>query len=257
MAGESDSAFPAPAQESVTICHSLIEREADLSSTDLFGRLSARSRTSCQEGMRARDPRLKRCVDFVLSGLMLLATAPVLIVAVVAIKLEDRGPVFYRQKRWGLRGKPFDVLKFRTMVWDNGCDQMMARENDERITRVGRLLRSTGLDELPQFLNIMRGEMSIVGPRPLAVDERLLSGDWACYEELPGFEKRLRVRPGLTSLATVYVPKDASPRRKFRYDTLYVSRQSFLLDLKLIVLSYWISLTCGWERRERKMRKPS
>jgi lipopolysaccharide/colanic/teichoic acid biosynthesis glycosyltransferase len=194
---------------------------------------------------------LKRSIDISLSALMLIATLPISIVIAVGIKLEDGGEIFFRQKRWGLAGKIFKVLKFRTMQMNSGPE--MARESDLRVTRLGRFLRSMGLDELPQILNILKGEMSFVGPRPLAIDEKLYGGHQARYEDLPGFEERLSVRPGLTSLATIYIPKDSDPRRKFKYDLLYVRKASLALDLKLIGLSYLISLSGRWEHRKSKL----
>jgi lipopolysaccharide/colanic/teichoic acid biosynthesis glycosyltransferase len=130
-----------------------------------------------------------------------------------------------------------------------------AMENDPRITRVGRILRAMGLDELPQLLNIFRGEMSFVGPRSLAVGEIVKDekGIVVKYEDIPGFLERLCVRPGLTGLATIYIPSDAIPRRKFRYDLLYIRKQSFWLDVRLIVLSFWISFRGKWETRGKKV----
>jgi lipopolysaccharide/colanic/teichoic acid biosynthesis glycosyltransferase len=130
-----------------------------------------------------------------------------------------------------------------------------ASENDPRITRVGRVLRAMGLDELPQILNILAGEMSFVGPRSLAVGEIVNDekGRIIPYEDVPGFQERLHVRPGLTGLATIYIPKDASPHRKFRYDMFYIRRQSICLDLHLIALSFWISFRGKWETRGRKI----
>ena len=194
---------------------------------------------------------LKRILDICLSGLMLVITLPLSLIIAAAIKLADGGPVFFRQRRWGLGGKVFRVLKFRTMKMHSG--EEMAREEDERVTRLGRLLRAMGLDELPQLVNIFKGEMSFVGPRPLAIDEKLLGGRDADYEQVSGFRTRLLVRPGLTSLATIYIPKDTDPRRKFKYDTLYVRKQSLGLDLRLIALSYWISFSGRWERRQSKL----
>ncbi|MBW1717674.1 MAG: sugar transferase, partial [Deltaproteobacteria bacterium] len=124
-----------------------------------------------------------------------------------------------------------------------------------RITRVGRILRSTGLDELPQLINIFKGEMSFVGPRSLAVAEIVQDekGHVVNYEDISGFYERLSVRPGLTGLATIYIPKDAPPRRKFHYDLLYIRKQSLWLDLRLIFLSFWISFRGKWETRGKKM----
>lgn len=124
------------------------------------------------------------------------------------------------------------------------------------MTRVGHLLRACGLDELPELVNILRGEMSFVGPRPLAVDEWVSDGDGnrVRYEDVPGFYERLAVAPGLTGLATVYLSKHATPRRKFRYDRLYIQKQSFWLDVRLILLSVWISLRGRWESPAPKLR---
>lgn len=201
----------------------------------------------------ANDPPLKRTLDLALAGFMLFCSAPVWLLTALAIKLEDGGPVFYHQERWGRGGQIFRVRKFRTMVQNAGLRQ--AERNDRRITRVGRFLRACGLDELPQLLNIWAGDMSFVGPRALAVGElvRSPSGELVSYETVPGFWERLAVRPGLTGIATIYIPKDAPPRRKFRYDQLYIRQQSLLLDLWLIGLSFWISFRGKWETRERKL----
>ena len=206
---------------------------------------------------KGREPLLKRPLDILLSSLMLLVSAPVSILVAIAIKLEDGGPVFYHQERWGRFGKVVTVLKFRTMVQDAdkkfGLKQ--AEENDHRITHVGRILRATGLDELPQIINILLGEMSFVGPRALAVGEPVYDekGRRVDYENIPWFFDRLAARPGLTSLATIYLSKDSSARRKYRYDLYYIRKQSFGLDLRLIALSFWISFRGKWETRQKKI----
>ncbi len=205
---------------------------------------------------KVREPVLKRPLDVVLSTLMLLFSTPVSLLIALAIKLEDGGPIFYRQERWGRGGTRFRAYKFRTMVphSDRVFGIKQATENDARITRVGRILRSMGLDELPQMISIFFGEMSFVGPRALAVGE-ILNDEKGCrvnYEEVPDFWKRLSVRPGLTGVTTIYKPKDIPPRKKFRYDLLYVRKQSFWLDLRLIILSFWISFRGNWEHREKK-----
>lgn len=199
------------------------------------------------------DPPAKRALDVALAGMMLLFSAPIWLLVAVAIKLEDGGPVFFEQERWGRGGATFRVRKFRTMVQNAGLRQ--AEQNDSRITRVGRVLRACGMDELPQLLNILSGDMSFVGPRALAVGEKVRdeSGLLVGYETVPGFWTRLAVRPGLTSVATIFIPKDSPPRRKFRYDLLYIRRQSLLVDLYLIGLSFWISFRGKWETRERKL----
>jgi lipopolysaccharide/colanic/teichoic acid biosynthesis glycosyltransferase len=202
------------------------------------------------------EPSLKRPLDITLSSFMLILSIPISLSIYLAIKLEDGGPIFYRQERWGRNGSRFKSFKFRTMVPNSDHDYgiKQASENDSRITRVGRILRAMGLDELPQVINIFRGEMSFVGPRSLAVGEIVRDGrgNVVEYEDVPFFWERLSVCPGLTGLATVYLPKDVPPLRKFRYDLLYIRKQSFWLDLRLIFLSFWISFRGKWETRGKK-----
>jgi lipopolysaccharide/colanic/teichoic acid biosynthesis glycosyltransferase len=171
-----------------------------------------------------------------------------------AIKLDDGGPVFYGQERVGQAARRFRSWKFRSMVV--GAEQRrQAAEGDARVTRVGRLLRATALDELPQLWNIFVGEMSFVGPRALLPEEIEVHGrgESVPLEAIPGYEMRHRVRPGLTGVAQVFAPRDLPRRHKFRYDLLYIRRQSFLLDLRLILLSFWITFRGAWERREGKL----
>ena len=149
------------------------------------------------------------------------------------IFLEDGGPVFYRQKRLGRHGRPFMIVKFRTMVRDADCVGPHETEvNDRRITRVGRHLRYWHLDELPQVWNILRGEMSVVGPRPFAVGFHEHAG-MATSE----FSRRLAVLPGITGLAQVRGSAWTAPRNKLRYDLLYIRNMGPWLDLKLIAMS--------------------
>jgi lipopolysaccharide/colanic/teichoic acid biosynthesis glycosyltransferase len=201
-----------------------------------------------------RDPLLKRPLDVSLAAVGIVVSAPIWFLAAVAIKLGDRGPVFFRQARWGRGGTIFRVYKFRTMVVvPEGAPIEQAMVNDKRVTRVGKVLRGMGLDELPQFVNILKGDMSFVGPRALAVGESVVIDERRVeYEDIPGFIERLAVRPGLTGLSTIYLPKDSPPRDKFTTDLRYVERQSFWLDVKLIVLSFWISVRGQWESREKK-----
>lgn len=199
---------------------------------------------------------LKRSFDFIVASLALIISSVLWLIFAVAIKIEDRGPVFYRQKRWGKNKKTVKVYKFRTMVVnaDEKFGRIQALENDPRITRVGKFLRATSLDEMPQILNIWKGEMSWVGPRALPINEVQVKegkGDLP-DEEIPGFDLRCRVRPGLTGMAQVYAPRDVPRRHKFRYDLIYIQNQSFWLDLKLIFLSLWITLRGKWESRGRK-----
>jgi len=165
------------------------------------------------------------------------------------IWLEDRGPVFYRQRRLGKGGRPFTALKFRTMVQDAEqlTGPMWASGSDPRITRVGKILRRTALDELPQIINIFKGEMSFVGPR---AERPELHEQFV--RELPEFENRLRIRPGLTGLAQVNGDYDLSPAEKLKYDLEYVSKMSLWLDVRLMLSSVLNSLMARWDRRRCK-----
>ena len=199
---------------------------------------------------------LKRAFDATLAGAGLILSAPLWVIFAAAIRIEDGGPVFYRQSRVGLGGRTFDALKFRSMHADaeRSTGAIQATERDPRVTRVGRLMRATAMDELPQLLNILRGDMSFVGPRALRPGEIETNSDGRLerLEDVPGFEHRIRVRPGLTGLAQVYAPRDVRRRQKFKYDRLYVERRSWCLDLRLILLSFWISLLGRWEVRGPK-----
>ena len=200
---------------------------------------------------------MKRLFDVVLSGLGLLVSAPLWAVIPLAIKLEDGGPVFFPQARVGLGGRLFTALKFRSMVPNAAAvaGPVQARDNDPRITHVGRWLRATAMDELPQLVNIFRGDMSFVGPRPLMPGEIEVRGPGHLVplDAIPGYAERHSVRPGLTGLTQVYAPRDIPRTSKFRLDRLYVRRASFWLDLKLIAISFWITGTARWETRHRRV----
>ncbi len=163
----------------------------------------------------------------------------------VAIWLEDRGPVFYAQERVGRRGKHFNVFKFRTMIQnaESLTGQVWATEDDPRLTRVGKILRRFHLDEIPQVINIVRGEMSLVGPRP---ERPVLAQQF--NREVPGFSQRLRVRPGIAGLAQVRGSYWTDPGYKLKYDNLYIETMSPWLDLKLLFLAVWVAIKrvfCG------------
>lgn len=199
-----------------------------------------------------REYALKRPVDVLLASFGFMLTLPAWIVLPLIIKVTDGGRVFYVQPRWGRAGKPFLAYKFRSMA-DN-AEAVQARAKDPRITLIGRLMRRTALDELPQILNILKGDMSFVGPRSLPINERQLNDPTPDMPDdaIPNFDVRSRVRPGLTGLAQMYAPRDVSRRNKFRYDALYVRRQSLWLDLRLVFLSIWVSICGGWERRSQR-----
>ena len=198
----------------------------------------------------------KRALDILLSGTGLILSAPLWPIIAVAIKLESPGPVFFSQARVGEGGRTFEALKFRSMIADaeKHTGPLQALEGDARITRAGRILRATALDELPQLWNIFRGDMSFVGPRALRPEEIDLDSRGATVglHEIPGFDVRVSVPPGLTGVAQIYAPRDISRRQKFRFDRLYIKRRSFLLDVRLILLSFWITCRGTWESRERK-----
>ena len=214
----------------------------------------------------------KRLFDLMVSGVGLLGSLPLWGIIALAIRREDGGPVFFRDLRVGQGGELFTAFKFRTMVRD--ADSLFgprqATEDDPRVTRVGRLLRATAMDELPQLLNIFRGEMSFVGPRALRPGEIERRGSTfnvqgsrfnvegaraevvTPLEEIPGYRERHVVRPGLTGIAQVFADRDIPSRQKFRYDLLYIRRRSFWLDLRLVALSFWVTFRGRWEVRGTK-----
>lgn len=215
----------------------------------------------------------KRLFDLVVSGMGLLASLPLWGVIAVAIKWEDGGPIFFRDRRVGQGGEIFTVLKFRTMMPDADVlfGPHQATEDDPRVTRVGRLLRATAMDELPQLWNIFVGEMSFVGPRALRPGEievrdsthnvqraiananEIQTEAVTRLEQIPGYWKRHVVRPGLTGIAQIFADRDIPSRQKFRYDLLYIRRRSFWLDIRLVVISFWVTFRGRWEVRGTKL----
>ncbi len=193
---------------------------------------------------------LKRLFDIFLSGTGLIGSSPLWLLFSVVIRLEDRGPIFYSQERVGKNGKIFKALKFRSMIPDaeKHTGAVWASANDPRVTRVGKILRATAMDELPQLWNIFKGDMSFVGPR---AERPELVEKFA--REIRSYRQRFVVRPGLTGIAQVYGSYDTSPQNKLRYDLIYIKKRSFFLDLKLIVLSFFITFKGKWESRERKI----
>ena len=151
----------------------------------------------------------------------------------------------------------FRAWKFRSMIPDaeRNVGAVQAIEDDPRITGIGRIMRATAMDELPQLWNIFAGDMSFVGPRALRPGEIEVLGDGQLetLEDVPGYEHRSRVRPGLTGIAQIYAPRDVPRRQKFKYDRLYVERQSFWLDVRLIATSFWITFRGRWETRSSKL----
>jgi lipopolysaccharide/colanic/teichoic acid biosynthesis glycosyltransferase len=193
---------------------------------------------------------LKRLFDIFLSSIGLIFSSPLWLIFSLTIKLEDRGPIFYAQERVGKNGRIFKALKFRSMIPDaeKHTGAVWASENDPRVTKVGRILRATAMDELPQVWNIFKGDMSFVGPRserPELVEQ--------FSKKIKNYRSRFSVPPGLTGLAQVYGRYDTPPQHKLKYELLYIKKQSFLFDLKLIFLSFWITFRGKWESREKKV----
>jgi len=200
---------------------------------------------------------IKRLFDIFVSGAGLLVFAPVASVIAAAIKIEDGGPVLFVQERVGKDCRVFPAFKFRSMIVDaeRRTGAVQATVNDPRVTRVGRILRATAFDELPQLWNIFRGDMSIVGPRPLRPGEAdtTARGAMLPLSAIPGYEARHRVRPGLTGIAQVHAPRDLPRNGKFRYDLLYLRRAGLCVDLVLIFQSFWITARGRWEHRGKKV----
>lgn len=176
----------------------------------------------------------KRLMDVVMAGLALIVASPVMAVVAVAIHRCDGGPAFYRQTRLTQDGKQFEILKFRSMRVDAEKDGVarLASEGDDRITPVGRLIRKVRIDELPQLINILKGDMSIVGPRP---ERPEIAAQYE--EEMPEFSLRLQAKAGLTGYAQVYGKYNTRPYDKLQMDLMYIANQSILMDLKIIFVT--------------------
>lgn len=177
---------------------------------------------------------VKRICDIILSLIAIILTSPVMLIAAIAIHKYDGGPVFFRQKRCTRNGRVFEILKFRSMIVDAEKDgkARLATENDDRITPIGHFIRKTRIDELPQFFNILKGDMSFVGPRPERPEIV------AEYEkEFPEFDLRMKVKAGLTGYAQVYGKYNTTAYDKLKLDLIYVQKYSLLMDLRLIFMT--------------------
>lgn len=182
---------------------------------------------------------IKRCEDIIGSTIMLILFFPIFLVASIGIKLTDWGPVFYKQERLTKDGKVFMIYKFRTMIVnaEKKSGPVLASEKDPRILPIGRFLRATRMDELPQILNILKGEMSLVGPRP---ERPMLANE--IEDKIPEFSYRLKVKAGLTGYAQVYGKYNTNSYDKLKLDLTYIRNYSLLLDLKLIFMTPKIML---------------
>jgi len=185
----------------------------------------------------------KRCVDIGGATALCALTAPVMACAAVAVRLSSPGPVLFSQRRLTEGGSEFDLLKFRTMRVDAEANSgaTLAVDNDSRVTSVGKFLRKTRVDELPQLLNVIRGDMSLIGPRP---ERPELAREFE--ERIPGFSRRLRVKAGLTGLAQViqgYPRYLEGYRQKLAFDLVYIKRQSLALDAWIALKTVGVVLT--------------
>ena len=189
---------------------------------------------SRNRGLTLEQRILKRTMDLIISAVAIIITSPIMLICAIAIKLDDGGPILFKQNRITINGKIFNVLKFRSMIVDADKDgAKKAVSDDERITRVGKIIRACRMDELPQLFNILRGDMSLVGPRPERIENV-----YEYSQKYPEFELRHRVKGGLTGFAQLYGKYNTSPEDKLHMDLIYVETYSLLLDIKLLILTF-------------------
>ncbi|WP_412674744.1 sugar transferase [Anoxybacillus ayderensis] len=184
-------------------------------------------------------PYVKRGMDILFVLLSIPVVVPIILIFAILIKLETPGPAFFLQERVGLHGRCFQVIKLRSMgvnAEKNGAQ--WAIKNDPRVTKVGAFIRKTRIDELPQLLNVLKGEMSLIGPRP----ERPIFTE-KFSKEIPGFKDRLQVKPGITGWAQVNGGYDITPREKLELDRYYIEHMSFWLDVKILFKTVKVCLT--------------
>ena len=186
---------------------------------------------------------LKRTFDIIFSIISIVLSSPIMILIAILIKFTSKGPVFFIQDRIGLNGKYFKMIKFRTMLHNSEKEGtgLFSSKGDPRITNLGHFLRRTSLDEFPQFLNVLIGSMSVVGPRPPVIYEL---GEWSTFT--PTIKKRFKVKPGITGFAQVYGRNSLGWDRKIAYDILYIKnykRYGLLLDIYIVFKTVWVVLT--------------
>ncbi len=204
--------------------------------------------------MKPKTYKLKRPLDLlmIIAGLLFPLLWPLWFIVIFIIPLliwiEDRGPIFYSQNRIGKNKKVFKVIKFRTMIpeAEKASGAVWSTKDDPRITRIGHLLRRTALDEIPQLLNILKGEMSFVGPR---AERPELHEKFS--KEIPGFDKRLDVTPGLSGLAQINGSYDLDPKEKLVFDIDYSKKMSLFFDIKIIIVSVFNSISARWDQPDK------
>jgi len=175
---------------------------------------------------------IKRFLDIVIASIGVIITLPILILVAIAIKIESKGPIIFKQKRIGLNGNVFDIYKFRSMCVGAEKSGVYSNKGDARVTKIGKLIRATSIDEFPQFLNIIKGDMSIIGPRPT-----LTYHPWHYEEYTKEQKRRFDVRPGVTGWAQINGRKDVPWDRRIKYDVEYTKNLSFAFDMKIFFMT--------------------
>jgi exopolysaccharide biosynthesis polyprenyl glycosylphosphotransferase len=184
-------------------------------------------------GLRLEQEFIKRTLDITVAVIGIVLTSPIMLITALAIKICDGGPVFFKQNRVTKGGKIFNVLKFRSMIVDADKDgAKKAESGDDRITPVGKIIRPVRIDELPQFFNILFGDMSLVGPRPERVENV-----YEYTKMYPDFNLRHRVKGGLTGYAQIYGKYNTTPEDKLKMDLIYIEQYSIFLDIKLLLMT--------------------
>ncbi|MDY0083837.1 MAG: sugar transferase [Ignavibacteriaceae bacterium] len=186
--------------------------------------------------MGRQGSSLKRFTDIVISLITIIITSPILLISALAIKLDSKGPVFFMHERTGLNGKPFKMIKFRGMI-DNALlhGPGITQLNDPRITRIGRFLRRTSIDELPQLFNVLKGEMSIIGPRP-----EIISITSTYSKE---HQKVFNYLPGITGISQINGRQTLTPQQRNEMEIEYYSNETFLKDVKIFFITFWVIVT--------------
>ena len=207
-------------------------------------------------GLTFEQKFIKRLMDLVISIVILVLTSPIMLITAIAIKAYDGGPVFFKQRRCTIDAKEFDILKFRSMIVDAEKPGMVipATDKDPRITPIGNIIRATRIDELPQLINVLKGEMSIVGPRPERIEHVQKYS-----EEIPEFSYRLKVKGGLTGYAQVMGKYNTTAYDKLKLDLMYIENYSIAMDIKLLLMTIKIVFkkesTEGFETEEENKDK--